>query len=97
MMPNYKITTGPYKGRVTAEGATVLDVPFADMPWDIQKAIIRYVETDSHEAPEVDSLMYYELDRAIRVYENSWDSEETEDPVDLVGLSVYIESSLCEA
>lgn len=69
-MTNYKFTSGPYRGRTTAESATILDVSFANLPCEIQGE-------DSTAA---------ELAAAARSFENSWDSEETEDPIDLLPL-----------
>ena len=86
-MTNYKFTSGPFKGRTTAEGATILDVPFADLSYEIQEGITMHSEMGDFDSTAD------ELAAAVRSFENSWDSEETEDPIDLLPLSNGCERS----
>jgi hypothetical protein len=80
-MPNYKFTSGPYRGRTTAEGATILDVSFANLPYEIQNAVVAHSEIQAEDSTAA------ELAAAVRSFENSWGSEETEDQIDLLPLS----------
>ena len=78
-MTNYKFTSGPFKGRVTAEGATILDVPYKSLNGLMKAKVL------SHWAltEPLEDLTSAGLESAVRSFENSWDSEETEDPIDL--------------
>lgn len=86
-MTNYKFTSGPYRGRVTEEGATILDVPFGELTESLKGPIAEYLDSPFLEGADPDDHSADELAVAVRSFENSWDSEETEDPIDLLPLS----------
>ena len=91
---NYQFTGGYFKGRACAEGARILDLPFAELPYNLQSAIAEFAGLEEiwqrydrfNDADDRRSL-----DFAVKEFENSWDwqSEETESPIDLLPVSQW--------
>ena len=65
-MSNYRLLSGPFEGEIVSAGQ-VLDAPYAMLDDDI-KSRMAY-------------LGYEPSDEGKEAYENSWDSEETDDAV----------------
>lgn len=83
-MTNYKLLTGPFAGSVVEEGQ-VLDVDWEDLDEDLQSRILEWAESEvKNFNPDTDDMNLVKQD-----YENSWDSEETDEDVDLKPLSEY--------
>jgi hypothetical protein len=81
---NYKLLTGPFAGSVVEEGQ-VLDVDWEDLDEDLQSRILEWAESEvKNFNPDTDDMNLVKQD-----YENSWDSEETDEDVDLKPLSEY--------
>ena len=71
-MANFILLTGPFEGEIVEEGQ-VLDVPYDNLDDDLKTRI-----ADAGLTPD---------DAGKEDYENSWDSEETEEPVTMRPLS----------
>jgi hypothetical protein len=84
---NYIYNTGEFAGRVSEEGATLLDVPFHDLDADLQSRIVDHWERRNNETIDMDNLAV--LEGAKELYEFSWESEETDLPVDLTPVSTW--------
>lgn len=76
-MSNYKLITGPFEGSVVEEGQQVLDVPFEELDKDLQQRILYYGE-----GKDISDMNLLKQD-----FENSWQSEETEEEPDLTSVS----------
>jgi hypothetical protein len=84
---NYIYNTGAFAGRVSEEGATILDVPFHDLDADLQRRIVEMFESRYNET--IDMTDAEELEAAKTLYEFLWESEETDQPVDLTPFSTW--------
>jgi hypothetical protein len=92
-MASYKLLTGAFEGCVIEEGAQILDVDFDQLDDDMQIRIREWAEQLGHKYIEVDggsdfaytggSGTRISMNQIKRDYEKSWDSEETEEDVDL--------------
>ena len=98
-MTNYKLLTGPFAGSIVEEGQ-ILDVDFSIMDEDMQLRIREWAEEQlGRKYIEIDDGANYARkggsDTAISMneikddYENSWDSEETEEDADLKPMSEW--------
>jgi hypothetical protein len=82
---NQKLLSGPFQNRVVEEGASILDVPFRDLSHDLQQAIVEYWEDRYNRIVDLDDRE--DLALAQNSFEGLWDSEETDNPIDLLPLS----------
>jgi hypothetical protein len=85
---NYIYSTGAFVGRVSEEGATILDVPFHDLDADLQSRIVDHWETFYNETMDMTDTK--ELEVAKSLYELLWESEEADLPVDLTPVSTWV-------
>lgn len=89
-MTNWKLMTGPFAGSIVADGA-VLDVAFDQLDEDIKLRIREWGESTYFPAPLTfdERVFPVSLEELKEDYENSWESEETEEPVDLLPVSEW--------
>jgi len=73
---NYEFLTGPFAGAIAPEGR-ILDVPFNELDEDLQSRI-RQFATDRG---------LTDLEDAKELYETSWQSRETDEPLGLGSIS----------
>jgi hypothetical protein len=79
---NWKLLTGPFAGSVVEEGQ-VLDVDWEDLDEDLKERILVWAtRQNSNFDPNTADMNLIKED-----YENSWESEETDEEVDLKPLS----------
>lgn len=71
-MSNYRLLSGPFEGEIVEEGQ-VLDVPYAELDEDLKS--------------RMEQLGYEASDVGKESYENSWDSEETDEAVTMRSVS----------
>lgn len=87
-MTNYKILTGPFEGSVVEENTQILDVNFPNLDEDLQIRIREFAE-DFYKLSDSNQDFPEPLNLIKERYENSWDTEETRDPVDLKPVSEW--------
>jgi hypothetical protein len=82
-MTNFILISGPFAGSVVAEGR-ILDIDFQEMDDDLQSRIRGWAE---HNYTRGGRVVHW--DEVCEEYENSWESEPTEEEVDLLPLSEW--------
>lgn len=99
-MANYKLLTGVFEGSVVEEGTQILDIDFSQLDDDMQLRIRewaeqqlgrKYIEINdgSDFAYKGGSDSPVSMNQIKQDYEESWDSEETEEDVDLRPVSEW--------
>lgn len=83
-MTNYKLLTGAFEGSVIEEGTQIMDVDFSQLDDDLQMRITEWAELayKGQYAPVSMNLIKQD-------YEESWESEETEEDADLLPISKW--------
>lgn len=84
-MANYKLLSGPFIGEVVQEGQ-IIPHRFAELDEDMQ---IRVREFAEDKYPNLDDQADFpeSLDDLAEMYENTWDSEETDEPTTMCSLA----------
>lgn len=77
---NYKLLTGLFAGNVAAEGV-ILDLPFEELDDDMQARILDWAESRKLSTSDLEALK--------QEYESSWESEETDEEIDLIPVSEW--------
>jgi hypothetical protein len=78
-MANFKLLSGPFIGEVVEDGQ-IIPHRFSELDEDMQDRVRDFAE---EKYPSLDPGSEYpeSLDDLAEEYENSWDSEETDEPV----------------
>jgi hypothetical protein len=94
-MTNWKLLTGCFAGSVIEEGK-ILDVPFNELDDDLQLRIrdwadskLSIIDDGENWAVPGGSDKPISLEDIKEQYEHSWESEETDEPVDLIPVSQW--------
>lgn len=82
---NQKLLSGPFKNRVVEEGVWILDIPFRKLNHDLQQSIVEHWENRYNQTADLDDRE--DLALAQNSFEGLWNSEETDEPIDLLPLS----------
>lgn len=82
-MSNYKLLTGPFADEVSEE-VQILDVPFDSLDEDMQDRIRQWAADQGIPSCAGD------WDQAKIDYENSWESQETDDPATIKPVSEWL-------
>lgn len=96
----YKLLTGAFEGNVVEEGVPILDVAFSELDADMQQKIrfwaegqlgSRYIAVNGgcDFAYRGSSDKPISMDLIKEDYEFSWESEETDEDIDLVPVSEW--------
>jgi hypothetical protein len=95
-MTNYKLLTGPFEGSIIEEGTQILDLPFRALDKDLQQRIRfwaeqnpLYVAIDGGANFALKDGSPILMDDVTDAYESSWDSEETDEPINLNPVSEW--------
>ena len=99
-MANYKLLSGAFAGSIVEENQQILDVDFAELDDDMQLRIREWaeqqlgrkyiqIEDGTNYARKGGSGFAISMNEIKEDYENSWDSEETDEDTDLKSLSEW--------
>jgi hypothetical protein len=80
-MDNYEFLSGPFAGSIVAEGTSVLDVPWEQLPEDLQSAALEWAESQGLGIADKAGL--------IEAWQCSWDSYPTDEEVTLRSMSEW--------
>jgi hypothetical protein len=81
-MDNYEFLTGPFCGSIVAEGTQVLDVPWDQLPEDLQAAALEWADSQNRAITDDKAEL-------IESWECSWDSCPTDEAVTLKSMSEW--------
>lgn len=82
-MSNYKLLTGPFAGEISEE-VQLLDIPFNDLDENLKKRIYQWAADQGIPSWAGD------WDLIKQSYENSWKSQETDDPATIKPVSEWL-------
>lgn len=81
-MDNYELITGPFAGSIVAEGTKILDVPWDQLPDDLQSAALEWGSAQKSPITDGNASL-------IECWECIWDSYPTDEPVTLKSMSEW--------
>ena len=81
---NYELLTGPFAGSIVEEGQQILDVDWEELDEDMQSRIETWAEQENIKIDD-----HTDMNLIKQSYENSWDSEETDQETDLKSVSEW--------
>lgn len=84
-MQNFELHSGVFIGKIVDDSGAILDVPYKDLDEDLQTRIKYHADLEENE----DFPSEEEAENAKESYEQSWDSEETDQEVDLIPVSEW--------